>query len=170
MPDKVYLLLGSNRGNRNEMLSTAIKLIEKQIGRIIKSSSVYETAPWGFSDNVFFLNQVVCVETLYDPFLILDRVLEIETAIGRIRTTKNYSSRNIDIDILFYNNRVIQNERLEIPHPRMHLRNFALIPMVEVAGDFIHPVLTKTMYDLLAECIDKKEVRLYKPEKAAQTA
>ncbi|MGB4204115.1 MAG: 2-amino-4-hydroxy-6-hydroxymethyldihydropteridine diphosphokinase [Bacteroidales bacterium] len=167
MFEKAYLLLGSNRGNRIEMLAKARDLIDEQIGSIIKSSSVYETAPWGFDDKISFLNQVICIETLYDPFCLLDQLLQIESYIGRIRTSKNYSSRNIDIDILFFNDYVINDQHLVIPHPRLHLRKFTLIPMAEIAGEHIHPLFNRSIEALLDECSDTKEVKLFVPEKTS---
>ena len=167
MFEKAYLLLGSNRGNRSEMLAKARELIDEQIGNIIKSSSVYETAPWGFDDKVSFLNQVIYIETLYNPFCLLDQLLQIESYIGRIRTSKNYSSRNIDIDILFFNDYVINDKHLVIPHPRLHLRRFTLIPMAEIARDHIHPLFNRSIEALLKECNDTKEVKLFLPGKTS---
>ena len=167
MFEKAYLLLGSNRGNRSEMLAKARELIDEQIGNIIKSSSVYETAPWGFDDKVSFLNQVIYIETLYNPFCLLDQLLQIESYIGRIRTSKNYSSRNIDIDILFFNDYVINDKHLVIPHPRLHLRRFTLIPMAEIAGDYIHPLFNRSIEALLKECNDTKKVKLFLPWKTS---
>lgn len=167
MFEKAYLLLGSNRGNRSEMLAKARELIDEHIGNIVKSSSVYDTAPWGFDDKISFLNQVICIETSYDPFCLLDQLLQIESYIGRIRTSKNYSSRNIDIDILFFNDYVINDQHLVIPHPSLHLRKFTLIPMAEIAGNHIHPLFKISIEALLKECNDTKEVKLFVPEKTS---
>ena len=168
MLHKAYLLLGSNRGNRPEMLKQAAGLIEKQVGKRTASSSVYETAPWGFFDKTFFLNQVLCVETLLSPYDLLDALLRIETVIGRIRHGKNYISRIIDIDILFFGNHIINQEHLTIPHPRLHERKFTLLPLAEIAAGFIHPVFRLTVGDLVLRCTDSSEVNLFFSEPVPQ--
>jgi 2-amino-4-hydroxy-6-hydroxymethyldihydropteridine diphosphokinase len=154
----VYLLLGSNRGDRFDALHQARSLINTRTGRIRKASSLYETAPWGFTDEINFLNQVVCIETLLPPLDLLTELLSIETKIGRTRASKNYSSRIIDIDILFYDDQIIDHEHLTIPHPRLHLRRFTLVPLSEIATGFIHPLIGKNMTTLLAACDDKMVV------------
>jgi 2-amino-4-hydroxy-6-hydroxymethyldihydropteridine diphosphokinase len=154
----VYLLLGSNRGDRFEALQQARSLISQRAGTIIKASTLYETAPWGFADEIYFLNQVVCIETLLPPFDLLSELLSIETSIGRTRPTKNYSSRVIDVDILFYNDQIIDHDQLKIPHPRLHLRRFTLAPLSEIACGFIHPLFGKSIATLLEECHDKMSV------------
>ncbi len=168
MLHKAYILLGSNRGNRPEMLKQATELIEKQAGKITASSSVYETAPWGFFDEKFFLNQVLCVETLLSPYDLLDALLRIETLIGRTRHGNNYISRIIDIDILFFGNHIINQEHLTIPHPRLHKRKFTLLPLAEIAAGFVHPVFRLTVGDLVLRCTDSSEVNLFFPEPVPQ--
>lgn len=168
MLHKAYLLLGSNRGNRPEMLSQATELIQKQAGKITASSSVYETAPWGFFDETFFLNQVLCIETLLLPYDLLDALLHIETSIGRKRHGKNYTSRLIDIDILFYEDHIINHEHLTVPHPRLHERRFALLPLTEIAAGLVHPVSRLTIGELVLQCKDSSEVNLFFPEPVQQ--
>ena len=162
MLQSVYLLLGSNRGNRMELLNQSVELIEKQVGRIVDASSVYETSPWGFQDDVFFLNQVVAIETLLSPFDLLAALLNIESAIGRTRTGKNYTSRLIDIDILFYEGQVIDRENLIVPHPRLHERRFTLVPLAEIAGGLVHPVFSLSINQLLENCTDQSDVKPYR--------
>jgi 2-amino-4-hydroxy-6-hydroxymethyldihydropteridine diphosphokinase len=164
MLHKAYLLLGSNRGDRIQMLMQAAVLIEKNIGKIISSSLVYETAPWGFEDETYFLNQVHCVQTQLTPVDLMAALLRIESAIGRKRQGNNYTSRLIDIDILFYDDHIVDHEHLTIPHPRLHQRRFALTPLSEIAPDFIHPILGITIRDLAQQCKDESEVHIYKPD------
>jgi len=164
MLQKAYLLLGSNRGDRFQMLMQAAGLIQENTGKIISSSSIYETAPWGFEDEIYFLNQIHCVQTLLTPIDLLAALLQIETTIGRIRHGNNYTSRLIDIDILFYGDHIVDHEHLAIPHPRLHQRRFVLTPLVEIAPDFIHPVLGITIRELALQCRDISEVHLYTPD------
>ncbi len=150
----VLLLLGSNLGNRQLVLREARINISKNIGEIVHKSSVYETAPWGFNVSDLFLNQVIEVKTRLQPNMLLARLLEIETSMGRLRNRKTYQSRIIDLDILFYNDLVISEPDLVLPHPRLHLRKFTLIPLNEIASEYIHPVFGKTINTLLSECKD----------------
>ena len=122
----------------------AKKMIEESIGSVVSVSSVYETEPWGFESDNEFLNMVLCVETDLSPSGLLGRILMIESQLGRIRCENQYSSRNIDIDILLYNNEIVNEAALEIPHPRMHERRFVLVPLAEIAPELIHPVLKKS--------------------------
>jgi 2-amino-4-hydroxy-6-hydroxymethyldihydropteridine diphosphokinase len=159
---KVFLCLGSNLGDRAENLKQAELRIAEYIGSIVSVSSVYETEPWGFESENMFLNKVLCLETDLFPSGLLGRILMIESQLGRVRCETQYKSRNIDIDILLYNNDIVKEQALEIPHPRMHERRFALVPIVEIAPDLIHPVLKKTMRKLLKSCSDKGKVELFK--------
>ena len=142
---KVFLGIGTNLGDRESNLKKAIALIKENIGPVIKSSSVYETEPWGFQSNDYFLNMVLEVKTDLKPSGLLGRVLMIEASMGRLRNAEGYTSRLIDIDILFYGKRKFSGKALLIPHPKLHERKFVLIPLCEIAPEFIHPVLGKTM-------------------------
>jgi 2-amino-4-hydroxy-6-hydroxymethyldihydropteridine diphosphokinase len=159
----VYLLLGSNLDDRARLIRHAIAEISMRIGDVIKASSMYESEPWGFNDDHLFLNQVIRVETRLQPKELLNRILQIENELGRKRAKEpgTYASRKIDIDILFYNEAVIRDEHLAIPHPKMAERMFTLMPMCEINESFIHPVFHKTVKELKAECPDPCEVFLY---------
>lgn len=159
----VYLLLGSNLENREAMLRKAAQGINAGIGTIVQSSSVYESEPWGFSARGNFLNQVVKVETTLNASDLLEAILEIERGMGRMRGggAGAYTSRTIDIDILFYNDEIIHAENLKIPHPLIPERMFTLKPMCELDGALIHPVFKKSLQVLMAECPDRNEVVLF---------
>ena len=155
-----YLLLGGNLGHRLNNLNKTLLLIEKYIGRIISRSAVYETAPWGFECDKMFLNQLVSVETRESPRELLSEILKIELIMGRNRKANQWGDRIIDIDILFYDEVVLNENGLKIPHPYLHQRRFALIPLTEIADKFIHPKFKKTIKVLLEECMDDLEVKL----------
>ena len=155
---KLYLLTGSNIEPRLQYLRDANSLIELHIGEILQASAVYESAPWGFEATENFLNQVVLVNTGFSPEQVLKRLLLIEKQMGRIRNDKGYSSRTIDIDILYYDLKVIEQPNLIIPHPRLHLRKFTLLPLTELAGEMIHPILGLSHIDLLARIKEHDEV------------
>ena len=157
---KLYLLLGGNLGDRTLYLQQARESIAAQVGTITKTSSLYETAAWGKTDQPAFLNQVLEVETILSPEDVLQTINQVEHDLGRIRT-EHWGARVIDIDILFYGNLVQQTQRLTIPHPQLHLRRFTLLPLHEIAPDLVHPVLKQTINDLLESCPDKLEVNLY---------
>ena len=156
--NKTYLLLGSNMGNSKKQLLAAQKHIEKKIGTIVRSSSVYRTAAWGRTTQPDFLNQVIIVETGLEAPTIMDTTLMIEQKMGRIRTQKN-APRIIDIDILFFNKAVIAEAKLEVPHPRIRERRFVLTPLNELSPNLIHPVHKKTIHQLLRVCPDKLAVK-----------
>ena len=143
-----YLSTGSNMGNRAEMLEKANVLLEKKAGRLLALSKVVETPAWGKTDQPDFLNQVVKLETSLSPQELLNVILGIEKQLGRNRVEK-WGPRSIDIDILFYDYEIIDEPGLQIPHPWMHERLFVLEPMCEIAPDFVHPVLNKTIAKLL---------------------
>jgi 2-amino-4-hydroxy-6-hydroxymethyldihydropteridine diphosphokinase len=157
----IFLGIGTNLGNRKDNLEQAVKRIEEHIGTVLKSSSVYETEPWGFQSETQFLNMVVQVGTLLTPSGLLGRVLMIEALLGRVRGKERYSSRIIDIDILLYEDVIINEESLKIPHPLMSDRKFVLVPLCEIASGMMHPVVKKTFGELLEVCGDKSAVRQY---------
>jgi 2-amino-4-hydroxy-6-hydroxymethyldihydropteridine diphosphokinase len=158
----VFLGIGTNLGNRESNLEQAVVRIEEYVGPVLDSSSIYETEPWGFQAKDEFLNKVVKVETELTPSEILERILIIESIMGRVRSKERYSSRLIDIDILICEDMIIDEENLKIPHRLLHQRRFVLVPLCEVASDMIHPVLKKSISDLLEICEDKSEVKKYR--------
>lgn len=151
---KITILLGSNQGNRKDLILRAMQLLETKLGKCQKVSYIYESEAWGFEAETAFLNQVLVFESSLNPQEILQIGLDIEKKLGRIRNTEGYKSRTMDIDLLFYDNNVIEEADLQIPHPRLHLRRFTLEPLVEIIPDFIHPKLKKTMRKLLEVCPD----------------
>ncbi len=159
--NQVYLLIGGNIGNRAANLEIALKLIEQECGAISKSSAIYETAAWGKIDQPDFLNQALTVFTGLSPLMLLENILSIEKQMGRYRAEK-FGSRIIDVDILFYNDEIIHSDELTIPHTEMQNRRFVLKPLAEIAPLKLHPVLKKTVKDLLAECPDPLSVKKYR--------
>jgi len=158
---KVILSIGSNLGDRTKNLLSAASLIDQNIGTIIKCSSVYETEPWGFNTDDQFLNQVLMIDTNDNPSEVMNKIIIIEESSGRIREASSYHSRNIDIDILFFDDMIISENNLQIPHPRLHLRNFTMIPLAEIAADFMHPVLGEKLIALAKKCEDRKKVVIF---------
>lgn len=145
-------------GNRQENLATAYHHIDQQCGHVVNASSVYETAAWGKKDQPSFLNQVLEIQTNLTPRQLLKKILLIEKQIGRVREEK-YGPRIIDIDILLFNDEVHNYPTLKIPHPELQNRRFVLVPLAEIAAATIHPVLKKTMMELLAICPDQLAVK-----------
>ena len=158
--NKVYLLLGSNMGNSKLQLSTAIAQIKKQIGRVTRRSSLYSTAAWGNTQQPDFLNQVIIVETVLTALQTMQTILSIEKQMGRLRTVKN-APRIIDIDILFFNKEMIELEQLTVPHPQIQNRRFVLVPLNQLSPNLQHPVLKKTIHQLLIHCPDKLNVKKF---------
>jgi len=156
--EKVFLLLGTNLGSRKENLQLAFKILNAHALKIKQYSSVYETAAWGKTDQQPFLNQVLEIETAIAAEDLLTCILYIEKKMGRSRVEK-WGERLIDIDILFYASSVIKSPRLSIPHPYLQERRFTLVPLVEIAPDFVHPTLNKDMRELLNDCEDSLDVR-----------
>lgn len=153
----VFLLLGSNLGDRSGTLQSARQMIAEKAGPMIHQSSIYETEPWGLTDQPAFLNQVVEIETKLAPEEVLRNILEIEHELGRVRY-EHWGARVIDIDLLYYKDVVLDSARLTLPHPRIQDRRFTLVPLVEIAPDFVNPLLEKTSTELLAACADLSEV------------
>jgi 2-amino-4-hydroxy-6-hydroxymethyldihydropteridine diphosphokinase len=159
---KCHLLLGSNLGDRIWKINNALNLIELQIGKISAVSAFYETEPWGFTSSEQFLNKAVIVETHHSPHEALILIHQIEKNMGRKRLTgSDYASREIDIDILFFDDEIVNTETLVIPHPQLQNRKFALIPLAEIAAETIHPVIKKSVCQLLEECPDQLMVNKY---------
>ena len=156
--NNIFLLIGGNLGNRLAILEEAKRYIVEFIGSIKIESSIYETVPWGFSSSQNFLNQVLMVSTELSPNDTLRNCLEIENKMGRVRNKERYASRVIDIDILFFNDLVLNDENLKVPHERLHLRRFTLEPLAEIASQYIHPVFKKSILELLKDCDDNSKV------------
>ena len=156
-----YILFGSNIGDKKGIFAQACLYINNRCGRIVKVSASYESEPWGFDAEEWFLNRVVVIETAMDPKDLLRELLDIERELGRERHPEiaGYTSRTVDLDILYYGNRVICTETLVVPHPRLHLRRFALLPLCEVAPDLVHPAFKLTQTELLERCADTLAVR-----------
>ncbi len=160
--NQVFILTGSNTEPRQAAIELALKEIQAHLGEIVCVSSLYESEPWGFSANTNFLNQVLEVSTSLSAAEILQITQQIELALGRNKKSKSgYSSRIIDIDLLYYNSEIIETGELTIPHPRMHERKFTLLPLVEIAPDFMHPIKNESQKNLLAKCNDSGKVWRY---------
>lgn len=149
----VYLGLGTNLGNKEANLRTAIYKLQERIGKQVSLSSFYETAPWGFESDHSFLNAAIGLKTNLSPIEVLHITQEIEKELGRTKKSVNgsYSDRLIDIDILLYDNLVLQTPELTVPHPLMTERDFVMKPLIEIAGNAIHPTLQKTLSELYQE-------------------
>lgn len=153
-----YILLGGNKGERLANIEKAISFIEKLVGPISNKSKIYVTAAWGNENQPDFYNQVVCVSTKLSPINLLNCLLSIENKLGRIRGAEKWQERTIDIDILFFNDEIINLPELVVPHPYLHERKFTLVPFLEIAPSFIHPVFNKSIAELTKECSDLLEV------------
>jgi 2-amino-4-hydroxy-6-hydroxymethyldihydropteridine diphosphokinase len=157
MNNGIFLLLGTNLGDRSQHLAAARALIEAKAGKIMKASAVYVTAAWGKTDQPDFYNQVIEIESILSPDDLLQTTKNIEEAMGRVRT-EAWGARTMDIDILLYGDVIVEREQLTIPHPRMNNRKFTLIPLAEIAADVIHPVEQKSIRELLTLCNDTLDV------------
>ena len=146
----VYLALGSNLGDRLANLKQAVASLSPQM-EVKAKSNVYETPPWGYENQPAFLNQALKVETYLEPTSLLRHLKRLEIALGR-KATFQYGPRLIDIDILFYDDLVLNTPSLVIPHPHMHERGFVLLPLMDIAPEFMHPVLKKTVREMIAMC------------------
>ena len=158
---RIYLHLGSNLGDRLGHLLKAKFLIQRKIGHIQTLSQVYETEAWGKTDQAQFYNQAILVCTKMTAHQVLDTIHEIEKQLGRKRS-EYWGPRTIDIDILFFENEIINTKKLTLPHPRLHERNFVLVPLLEIASDFVHPSLNKSIKELHEHSPDKLQVTMIK--------
>lgn len=156
--NKIFILLGTNLGDRLRQLLRAKQAIEKQVGEILMASSIYETAAWGVEDQPAFLNQVILIKSGLSPIDCLNRTQQIELDLGRVRL-KKWGQRAIDIDLLYFNDEIINYPNLIIPHPFIPERRFTLAPLAEIAPDYIHPVYKKNNVYLLHNCKDELPVQ-----------
>jgi deoxyguanosine kinase len=159
--NQVVLSIGSNQGNRLENIQQCIQLIQLQLGTVFKVSKLYETPSWGFESDAFY-NCAIVIHTHKSPFKLLSAILKIEKKLGRIRKEQQfgYHSRTIDIDIISFENEIVQTETLEIPHPQMQNRLFVLLPINDLQLDFVHPVFVKTISVLIDECEDNSVCKI----------
>lgn len=157
----VYIGLGSNIGNRFALLQEAVDCIDSRIGTILSVSKVYETPAWGFESEAF-LNACIKIETKYTAFEVLEALLSIENKLGRDRNPREgYQARPIDLDILLFKNDVISQKRLQLPHPRMELRQFVLTPLADIAASIVHPQLRKSIEELQQICEDDSVLSIW---------
>ncbi len=160
MKHKVYLMLGSNMGDSRKFLLDAAARIQSSVGKVIKSSSLYRTSAWGNMKQNDFLNQAIIVETKMPVGMLMDTLLDIEKKMGRVRTLK-YAPRTIDIDILFYDNKILHTPQISVPHPRIKERRFVLVPLKELSPGFKHPETGEPMSALLKVCKDELNVKKF---------
>ncbi|HZH71994.1 MAG TPA: 2-amino-4-hydroxy-6-hydroxymethyldihydropteridine diphosphokinase [Mariniphaga sp.] len=155
----VYLGVGGNIGNKQQNLEKVRLFIQKEIGEVMKRSSVYETPPWGFLADEDFWNQVLLVETSLEPEEVLQAIQRIEGWFGRKHDAEYYTSREMDVDLLYYDDRIIASDLLIVPHPKIAQRLFVVVPLVEIAPLFQHPVLKMTSRQLFENCPDDSAIR-----------
>lgn len=156
---QVFLSIGGNLGNKRANFDKVYTHIQNELGCIVLRSSVYETPAWGFESEDPFWNQVLCIETHLNPSEILENIKKIDAAFGRKRMREGYSSREMDVDILYFDDQIINAENLTIPHPLLHKRFFVLVPLAEIVSRFVHPVLKLNSVEMLNRCEDKSEIR-----------
>tara|TARA_B100000902_G_scaffold143545_1_gene140994 strand:+ start:2025 stop:2510 length:486 start_codon:yes stop_codon:yes gene_type:complete len=155
-----YLQLGSNLGDRESILDKSIQELENKVGFICDRSSIYITAPWGVHGQPEYLNQILKLQTNLSANCLLENIMNIEYILGRKRV-KKWANRVIDIDIILFNDTIIKQKDLFIPHKYMHERKFVLVPLNEIASNYMHPIYNKTIHDLLIECNDTHNVKKY---------
>lgn len=160
--ERCYVLFGSNMGDKEQIFADACLFINNRCGSIVAVSVSYESEPWGFEAEEWFLNRLIVVDTELEPETMMRALLGIEAELGRVRHPESdaYTSRTVDLDILYYGQRVVITPTLTVPHPRLHLRRFALLPLCEVAPMMIHPVFQVTQQELLMRCHDASIVRV----------
>lgn len=159
---RCYLLFGSNQGDQESLLEQACIHIQNRCGMLVERSMPYYSEPWGFDSEHWFLNELLVIETELDPDTLMDTLMNIEEELGRVRhpEKQGYCSRTVDLDILYYGDRIVRTPKVTAPHPRLHLRRFALIPLCEVIPDFLHPEFNVSQMQLLEQCPDNSTVQL----------
>jgi 2-amino-4-hydroxy-6-hydroxymethyldihydropteridine diphosphokinase len=162
MTNGIYLLLGSNLGDRRNVLVKARELVDEIVGEVVQSSKIYETEAWGITSQPSFFNQVIEIRSTLSPDELLATLHQIENKLGRVRREK-WGERTLDIDILYYGDLILNEEQLVIPHPEIPTRRFTLVPLVEIAAEFLNPSLSKSNNQLLAECNDNLKVTALTP-------
>ena len=156
---QVFLGIGGNIGNKHDNFDKVYTFIQNELGTITKSSSVYETPPWGFQAEVNFWNQVLVVKTEFSAVEVLRKINKIERQFGRKRDGGQYKSREMDIDILYFDEMILDTGNLTIPHPQIANRLFVLVPLAEIAPDFVHPLLRLTSLEMLKNCGDNSVIK-----------
>ena len=158
---RCYLLFGSNQGDKKDLLEQACTLINNRCGMVSERSSCYLTEPWGFEADEWFLNVLLAVDTELEPDDLMDQLMAIEKELGRVRFPEatGYHSRTVDLDILYYGDHILETEKVTVPHPRLHLRKFALIPLCEMIPDFLHPIFNLSQKELLDQCPDPSIIK-----------
>ncbi len=156
---EVFLGIGGNVGNKHDNFDKVYTFIQNELGEITKSSSIYETPPWGFDAKENFWNQVLIVETEFSPEELLRKIAGIEILFGRERESGKYISRQMDIDILYFDELVMKTENLTIPHQQIQKRLFVLVPLAEIAPGFVHPLLKLTSLEMLKNCGDSSVIK-----------
>ncbi len=159
MKHTVYLSLGSNMGNKKEFIAKATAALNQKVGNVTTVSKYYETSAWGNTDQADFLNIALCLKTTLSPQVVLDQILDIEKTLGRERAEK-WAQRTIDIDILLFDDLIVNTETLTIPHPHLHVRNFVLIPLMEIAPEIVHPILKEPIDEIYMACLDECDVTM----------
>jgi 2-amino-4-hydroxy-6-hydroxymethyldihydropteridine diphosphokinase len=157
----ILLGLGSNKGNRTQYLQAAIHKINNQLGKVISKASLYETAAWGKTDQASFLNTCIIVKTVYSPKMCFKIIKQIEKQLER-KSTEHWGPREIDIDILLYDQDMVESKELTIPHAQMHARNFVLVPSAQIAPNWIHPIFKLTLKELAKRSEDPLKVDLWR--------
>lgn len=158
---KIYCSLGSNIGDRQNHLKRGIECLQQEKIMVVAQSSIYETSPWGVESQDMYLNQVIELESEISPGELIEILQNCERKIGRNSEQGHLQARVLDIDIVFYGDQIIKNNKIEIPHPRMHLRMFVLVPLLELDEDFVNPISGKAVWELYNECRDDSEVVLF---------
>ena len=162
---RCFILFGSNQGDKKRLLEEACTLINNRCGMLVERSSDYCSEPWGFQSEEWFLNVLLVVETELDPDRLMDELLKIEHMLGRVRhpEKEGYCSRTVDLDILYYGDKIVNTTKVTVPHPRLHLRRFVLMPLCELIPDFLHPEFDLSQKQLLDICTDTSKVYVSLP-------